>query len=498
MYAKLGSMGIMNDGFAVCYMAQTVPVVSRFKATARITAVSSGKTLAYGQADGRLVIGDNEFDLPSVTGIFEFTYGEIIVGTSNGLHTYIDGQESQFQEHSTGIEHISGSGSNAVAIDGMGRAHLIDSKSTTSLLDATSVLFSKVGHNVAIATESGQVYTYSLDGVKLWERPMRGDVGERITAIGWNGNVLTVAREGHGLVPGDEEALEIEYWVGDKLEKRFDVNRRVVSIDGPWMGLDMGGVMHGEDLVAELNHPAHLILNKGEHALVGSWFHLHRISKSGSQWGVETKGMVEYVSSNVEGNAVLIAGSDQNDYSDDEPVVLIDSTVEPVDLVEEDTAIDDWGEAPAIEVSAEEIYGDSTSIEELAGISQSELEDQSGLLDALNDEIIREEVIEDEDDLMLALSLDAEEIISPTPDAGGDQSLVAGDDGTAIVTLDGSKTVDPQDRVKSWSWVDNTGKEIADTSVVRVKLNRGSHRLELRIKDSDNQWSSDSIDVRVE
>ena len=76
--------------------------------------------------------------------------------------------------------------------------------------------------------------------------------------------------------------------------------------------------------------------------------------------------------------------------------------------------------------------------------------------------------------------------------------MVAGDDGTAIVTLDGSKTVDPQDRVKSWSWVDNTGKEIADTSVVRVKLNRGSHRLELRIKDSDNQWSSDSIDVRVE
>ena len=63
MHAELGSMGIMNDGFAVGYMALTVPVVSRFKATARITAVSSGKTLAYGQADGRLVIGEDEFEL---------------------------------------------------------------------------------------------------------------------------------------------------------------------------------------------------------------------------------------------------------------------------------------------------------------------------------------------------------------------------------------------------------------------------------------------------
>ena len=41
---------------------------------------------------------------------------------------------------------------------------------------------------------------------------------------------------------------------------------------------------------------------------------------------------------------------------------------------------------------------------------------------------------------MLALSLDAEEIIAPKPDAGGDQSLKAEDDGTAIVTLDGRNT----------------------------------------------------------
>ena len=263
------------------------------------------------------------------------------------------------------------------------------------------------------------------------------------------------------------------------------------------MGLDMGGVMHGEDLITELHHPAHILVNRGENALVGSWFHLHNVTKDGIQWSVETQGMVEHVSVNLDGTAVLIAGSDQNDYTDPEPVILIDSSAEPVSLIEEDTAIDDWGDAPVIEVSAEDIYGDDVSIEELAGISQATTADESGLLDALNDEIVPQEMSEDEEDLMLALSLDAEEIIAPTPDAGGDQSLTADDDGTAIVTLDGSSTKDPQERIVSWSWVDGSGKEIAESSMVRVRLNQGNHRLELRIKDRDGRWSSDSIDVRI-
>jgi hypothetical protein len=498
MHAKLGSMGIMNDGFAVCYMALTVPVISRLDATARVTAVSSGINQAFGQVDGRLVIGSDEFKLASITGIYEFPFGDVIVGNSDGLFTFRDGKEIQFQEHATGIDLITGNGNNAVAIDGMGRAHLLDSKSNSTLLDVNSVLFVKIGPTVAIATESGQVYTYSLEGLRAWERPMRGEVGERITAIGWNQELLIVAREGHGLVPGEEEALEIEYWNDVNLVKRSDVNHRVVAIDGPWMGLDMGGLMCDEEIVAELHHPAHTVIDRGGHALVGSWFHLHRISKQGSEWSVETKGIVEHVSTNKEGTAVLIAGCDQNDYTDSEPVVVIDSNVEPVALTEEDTAIDDWGDAPVIEVSAEDIYGDETSIEELAGISQPAASDQSGLLDALNDEIIQEDTKEEEEDLMFALSLDAEEIISPSPDAGGDQSLVAEEDGTAVVTLDGSGTRDPQERIASWSWVDSSGKEIADSPTLRVRLNRGRHRLELRIKDNDGRWSSDSIDVRIE
>ena len=491
-------MGILNDGFTRLFMALTVPVLSKFPATARITCVSSGINLAYGQVDGRLVIGEDEISLSQINCMYEFPYGDLLVGTTESLQIFRDGKEISSSAHETGIESISGKGDYAVCIDGLGRAHIVDSKGEQNPINETSVLFAKVGHRIAIATESGSVSTYSQDGLKLWERPMRGDVGERITAIGWNGNLLVVAREGHGLVPGDEEALEVEYWREGQLENRFDVKRRVIAIEGPWMGLDMGGIMKGEVIVAELSHPAHTIIDMGENALVGSWFHLHMVKPDGIVWSVETQGMVEHVSSNRDGTAVLIAGSDQNDYTDAEPVVLIDSTSEPTSLVEESTAIDDWGEAPAIEIDADELYGNTESIEELAGIEPGQLSDAGNLLDALNDEIEVEEIISEEEDLMLALSLDAEEIIAPKPDAGGDQSLKAEGDGTAIVTLDGRNTEDPQERIETWSWVDDTGKEIANTPAVRVKLNRGNHRLELRIKDRDGRWSSDSIDVRIE
>ena len=491
-------MGILNDGFTALLMALTVPVLSKFPATARITCVSSGINLAYGQVDGRLVIGEDEISLSQINCMYEFPYGDLLVGTTESLQIFRDGKEISSSTHETGIESISGKGDYAVCIDGLGRAHIVDSKGEPNPINETSVLFAKVGHRIAIATESGGVSTYSQDGIKLWERPMRGDVGERITAIGWNGNILVVAREGHGLVPGDEEALEVEYWREGQLEKRFDVKRRVIAIEGPWMGLDMGGIMKNEVNVAELSHPAHTIVDMGENALVGSWFHLYMVKPDGIVWSVETQGMVEHVSSNRDGTAVLIAGSDQNDYTDAEPVVLIDSTSEPTSLVEESTAIDDWGEAPAIEIDADELYGNTESIEQLAGIEPGQLSDAGNLLDALNDEIEVKEIFSEEEDLMLALSLDAEEIIAPKPDAGGDQSLKAEEDGTAIVTLDGRNTEDPQERIETWSWVDDTGKEIANTPAVRVKLNRGNHRLELRIKDRDGRWSSDSIDVRIE
>ena len=482
-------------------MALTVPVVKKFNTTGKVKAVSSGVNLVFGQYNGRLVIGDGEIEIAPITSVGEFSNGEILVGCEDGLHCFNGLEESWGVPYETGIESVFVGKSEAIVIDGLGKGYLYNSKGNLlANIAEQSILFVSMGKNIAIANEAGFVSTYSLEGVKLWERPARGEVGERITAIGWDDSVLIVAREGHGLVPGDEEALEIEYWNGSNLEKRIDTRSRVVSIDGPWMGLDMGGVMLNGEVVAELSHPAHTLISTDESVLVGSWFHLHSINSQGIQWSVETQGMVEHVSANTDFTAVLIAGEDQNDYTESEPVVLIDARAEPVENIDDDSSIDDWGDAPVIEIDAEELYGEEMSIEEIAGIGQSSpVTGHDDLLSALEDDFEPEEIEESiEDDLMLALSLDAEEIIAPSPDAGGDQQVKTEDDGTATVTLDGSGTTDPQDRIELWSWVDDTGREIGTNDKIRVKLREGSHRFELRIRDKDGRWSSDSIDIRVD
>ena len=109
-------MGILNDGFTDHTMALTVPVVSKFDATAKITAVSSGKNLSYGQSDGVLKIGSDEFKTPTITGLYELPYGDLIVGTGEGIQIYRDGEEIAAHQHETGIDSVTGHQSNAVVI----------------------------------------------------------------------------------------------------------------------------------------------------------------------------------------------------------------------------------------------------------------------------------------------------------------------------------------------------------------------------------------------
>ena len=126
--------------------------------------------------DGRLVIGEDEISLLKLIACMN-SRTVILVGTTESLQIFRDGKEISSSAHETGIESISGKGDYAVCIDGLGRLIFVDSKGEQNPINETSVLFAKVGHRIAIATESGSVSTYSQDGIKLWERPMRGDVG---------------------------------------------------------------------------------------------------------------------------------------------------------------------------------------------------------------------------------------------------------------------------------------------------------------------------------
>ena len=192
-----------------------------------------------------------EIILSPINCIYEFPYGDLVVGTTESLRMFRDREEISSTPHETGIETISGKGDIAVCIDGLGRAHILDAKGLQMTIQETSSgTFMQGGPKNRFGDRICKVATYSHSGEDLGKTNERGDVGERITAIGWNSNSLVVAREGHGLVPGEEEALEVESWNEGQLEKRFDVNRRIVSIEGDWMGLDMG-VMYQGNIVGD-------------------------------------------------------------------------------------------------------------------------------------------------------------------------------------------------------------------------------------------------------
>ena len=106
--------------------------------------------------------------------------------------------------------------------------------------------------------------------------------------------------------------------------------------------------------------------------------------------------------------------------------------------------------------------------------------------------------IESSYDLMAELETAIDEIIPPKADSGSDRTVKADADGTALVTLDGTGSYDPQERIESWQWIDSTGKEIADRSKVKVKISIGLHRFDLRVRDSDGSWSTDSLTITVE
>ena len=77
------------------------------------------------------------------------------------------------------------------------------------------------------------------------------------------------------------------------------------------------------------------------------------------------------------------------------------------------------------------------------------------------------------------------------------QRIVSDNGKTAIINLDATSSFDPQGRIRQWSWVDESGKEISNLAKLNVRLNIGTFRFELRVCDSDGNWSTDTLLVRI-
>ena len=117
---------------------------------------------------------------------------------------------------------------------------------------------------------------------------------------------------------------------------------------------------------------------------------------------------------------------------------------------------------------------------------QSQLDDEMEKMAMLPEQSILDE-----------LNSKVDEIHIPIANAGDDLKIFSTDGNTAVVTLDASSSFDPQGRIEKWLWLDESGKEISNLAKLNVRLNIGTFRFELKVCDSEGNWSSDSISVKI-
>lgn len=85
----------------------------------------------------------------------------------------------------------------------------------------------------------------------------------------------------------------------------------------------------------------------------------------------------------------------------------------------------------------------------------------------------------------------------PVADAGPDQTVVDADgDGFELVTLDGTRSFDPDGDVMSFLWTEEL-LIVGDTARPNVRLAIGSHTITLTVTDADNAVGSDIVQITI-
>tara|TARA_B110000902_G_scaffold218976_1_gene253090 strand:+ start:268 stop:1902 length:1635 start_codon:yes stop_codon:yes gene_type:complete len=403
-----------------------------------------------------------------------------------------------------------------------------------------------IGEYLILAHESGQVQALQ-NGTTVWSRPIRGDTGESITCLGSDASQnLVIGREGYALVSGDEEVLEIEIWdlKQNVLIYRDDLKSRLLHAipaeKGLFCGFDNGQVSEYfpgqpsytfEPRIAS-SYPIQNLLFRNGCIAASSWFYIYGLDANGREWKIEHQGMPHFLEASRDGSVCLFAGEDQNDWTDIEPIGSFSFSEEVIEIDESELTL--WFEKTeeTVQLSAEELYRVDDEMNSF--FSEDELESMQNTqpadvgLDALHDALegdfgesqqasedgaldidtedllaqlddaITQMALLPSEDLLEELNTEIGEVIVPRAVSGEDQHLKADADGSAIITLDGSNSFDPQERIHTWSWIESSGKEIASSAKVRVRIPRGSHNFELRICDRDGQWSSDSLHILIE
>ena len=221
---------------------------------------------------------------------------------------------------------------------------------------------------------------------------------------------------------------------------------------------------------------------------------------------VEHQGIVQFSAYSSINKVFYFTGDDQNDFTNIEPIGVIDMGKE---LVEKDKSeLTEWFESPnEVEtITLDDIYSEDDKFESLLSNSESEDEltnDNFGqLLSALEEDneptSNSEEVILTDEKIILQ---DLYEVVSvsnmPVANAGEDRTYDSGEEESSIIVLDSSNTKGDKNRIVSYSWINQEGKEVSNLPKFRAKLNKGKYRFELRITDDEGNSTSDTIQVDV-
>ena len=229
----------------------------------------------------------------------------VILDETNGLHVYsMDAEEVWTSEFDAGGAQLI-VGKQILALDGIGtlRQFALDGQEyPTTQREVRSA--SNDSNGALLIMEDQTVMRTDENLNPVFRRQQRGDIGEDIVAVGPSiGGSWYVAREGHALVPGDEEALELEIYQSDLMVEREEIKGRVKASSTQGnvhvLGLDNGDLVlvrnNRPEVITSFPYPIQSLQVIDNMVMVGTWFYIYGwdLETNEMSWQIEHKGMVE-------------------------------------------------------------------------------------------------------------------------------------------------------------------------------------------------------------
>ena len=89
--------------------------------------------------------------------------------------------------------------------------------------------------------------------------------------------------------------------------------------------------------------------------------------------------------------------------------------------------------------------------------------------------------------------------IPPVAEAGDPQTVIDSDDnGSEVITLDGSGSYDTDGSIVLWMWTDSLGEPIPDGRITTADLSVGIHTITLTVADNDGLTDTDTVRITVQ